>query len=173
MRLVPFTADHFTLLASWFKSEEDVVLWGGPFLHYPIDTPQMQSILDESTTNPPRRKCWMVEEDNQLVGHIELGFDRRNDNVILQRVGVNPDYRGRGLAEPMVRLAMREAFSESQVARLELNVFSFNEPAIKVYTKVGFKTEGTRRSSTRVGSQRWDGTVMAILRDEYFSSLDK
>jgi RimJ/RimL family protein N-acetyltransferase len=133
----------------------------------------MQSLLDEGLTKPPRRKCWMAEENGQLVGHIELGFDWRNDNAILQRVGINPAFRGRGLAEPMVRLAVQDAFSDPRIARLELNVFSFNEAAIKVYKKVGFITEGTRRSSTRVGSQRWDGTVMAILRDEYYSILDK
>jgi RimJ/RimL family protein N-acetyltransferase len=173
MHLIPFTTDHFTTLASWFNSEEDVVLWGGPFLHFPLDTAQMQAILDECNTNPPRRKCWMVEENDQIIGHIELGFDWRNDNAILQRVEINPAFRGRGLAEPMVRLAVADAFSNPRVARLELNVFSFNEPAIKTYKKVGFVTEGTRRSSTRVGSQRWDGTVMALLPDEYKSLQTK
>ena len=172
MRLISFTTEHFTLLASWFTSEAEVVCWGGPLYHYPLDEPQMHVLLDECQGEPPRRKCWMAEVDGQLVGHIELGFDWRNGNAILQRVGVNPAFRGKGLAEPMVRLAVDEAFSDSRIARLELNVFSFNETAIKVYKKVGFQIEGIRRSSTRVGDERWDGTIMAILRDEILPDIE-
>ncbi len=167
MRLVPFTNIHFALLASWFTSEEEVVCWGGPLFHYPLDEKQLQPLVDACHTQPPQRKCWMADDGGQLVGHIELGFDWRNGNAMLQRVGVNPAFRGNGLAEPMVRLAVDEAFSDSLIFRLELNVFSFNKVAQKVYTKVGFVTEGVRRSSTRVGHERWDGTIMALLRDEY------
>ncbi len=167
MRLIPFTTEHFTLLASWFTNEEEVVCWGGPLYHYPLDEPQMRMLLDECQGEPPRRKCWMAEVDGQLVGHIELGFDWRNGNAMLQRVGVNPAFRGKGLAEPMVRLSVDEAFSYPHIFRLELNVYSFNQVAIKVYTKVGFAFEGVRRSSTIVGNERWDGTIMSMLRSEY------
>jgi RimJ/RimL family protein N-acetyltransferase len=143
------------------------VQWGGPLMHYPLDDPQLQALLDECRSNPPRRLCWMAEEEDQLVGHIELMFDWRNGNAVVQRVAINPDHRGRGLAEPLMRLVMDQAFSLPQIARLELNVYTFNTPAIKAYTRAGFAHEGTRRSSTLVGNERWDTAVMAILRDEY------
>jgi len=166
MQLIPFTTDHFATLASWFNSEADVVLWGGPFMHYPLDKPQMQNLLAECQTEPPRRLCWMGEETGELVGHIELGFDWRNDNAILQRVGINPEFRGRGFSEPLAKLAIEQAFSIPKVARPELNVYSFNERAIRTYNRLGFIREGTRRSSTRVGQERWDSDIMAIVRDK-------
>ncbi|NMB59719.1 MAG: GNAT family N-acetyltransferase [Chloroflexi bacterium] len=167
MRLIPFTKNHFALLASWFTSEEEVVCWGGPLFHYPLDDQQLQSLVDACHTEPPQRKCWMAEDGGQLVGHIELGFDWRNGNAILQRVGIDPKLRGKGLAEPMVRLAVAEAFADLRIFRLELNVYSFNQIAIKTYTKAGFKIEGVRRSSTQVGNDRWDCTIMSLLREEY------
>jgi len=170
MRLIPFTTDHFATLASWFTSEADVVQWGGPLMHYPLDEPQMQSLLDECLTEPPRRLCWMADVGGHLVGHIELGFDWRNDNAVIQRVGIDPLFRGRGLAEPMVRMAIEQAFSIPQITRLELNVYSFNNPAIKTYTRLGFIHEGTRRSSTKVGDERWDSVTMSILRNDFSKS---
>jgi RimJ/RimL family protein N-acetyltransferase len=170
MRLIPFTTDHFSTLASWFSSDADVVQWGGPLMHYPLDKPQMQSLLDECLTEPSRRKCWMADVDGQLVGHIELGFDWRNDNAVLQRVAIDPVLRGHGLAEPMVRMAIEQAFAIPRIARLELNVYSFNIPAIKTYSRLGFVHEGTRRSSTKVGDERWDSFVMSILRNDYSKS---
>lgn len=167
MKLVPFQADHFSTLAGWFSSEADVVQWGGPLMRYPLDVPQMQALLDECRTEPPHRYAWMAGDSGQLVGHIELGLDWRNGNAILQRVIIGPPFRGRGLAEPMVRQVMKQAFSIPQIARLELNVYTFNTPAIKAYKRLGFVHEGTRRASTLVGEERWDTAVMAILREEY------
>lgn len=167
MELIPFTAQYFPILASWFKSEADVVQWGGPLMHYPLDDVQLQALLNECTVTPPRRKCWMAEDAGKIVGHIELGFDWRNGDAIVQRVAINPEFRGCGLAEPMVRLAVKEAFAIPEIERLELNVFTFNTRAISVYSRIGFKQEGVRRSSTRVGNERWDGMIMAILRDEF------
>ncbi len=168
MNLVPFTAEHFSLLASWFKSEAEVVQWGGPLMRFPLDEPQLRNLLDECDSTPPRRLCWMSTYDGLYVGHIELGFDWRNGNAVIQRVAIDPEHRGLGYSKQMMKLAMEQAFSYPQIDRLELNVYSFNTAAIKAYTRVGFTHEGTRRSSTLVGNERWDTAIMAILRKEYF-----
>lgn len=101
------------------------------------------------------------------IGHIELWFDWRNGNATVQRVAINPEHRGLGYSKQMMQLVMEQAFTFPEIFRLELNVYSFNTTAIKTYTRVGFKHEGTRRSSTLVGDERWDTAIMAILRDEY------
>ena len=53
------------------------------------------------------------------------------------------------------------------IERLELNVFPFNAPAMRTYAKLGFVREGVRRSSARVGGERWDTVIMAILREDW------
>ncbi len=167
MKLIPFKPEDFPILISWFHSEAEVVQWGGPMMHYPLDETQLQDLLDECDTTPPRRMCWMVMEHGLEIGHIELWFDWRNGNATVQRVAINPEHRGLGYSKQMMQLVMEQAFTFPEIFRLELNVYSFNTTAIKTYTRVGFKHEGTRRSSTLVGDERWDTAIMAILRDEY------
>jgi RimJ/RimL family protein N-acetyltransferase len=162
-----FDQTHFAILTSWFPSEAEIVQWGGPFLHHPLDDTQMQAMLDEGKTDPPRRSCWMAEHDGYWAGHVQLAFDWRNGNATLGRVAINPAMRGNGLAVPMLRLAMDKAFAYPQILRLELNVYTFNQPAISTYNKLGFVLEGTRRSCTQVGEDRWDAAIMAVLRNEY------
>jgi RimJ/RimL family protein N-acetyltransferase len=53
------------------------------------------------------------------------------------------------------------------IERLELNVFSFNTPALRACERLGFVWEGVRRSSARVGSERWDTVMMGLLKAEY------
>jgi RimJ/RimL family protein N-acetyltransferase len=167
LTLIPFMTDHFAILTSWFFSEADVVQWAGPAVSYPLTDRCLKAMLDEGLSSPPTRLCWMAESSGDLVGHVQLGFDWRNGNALLSRVAINPKSRGRGLAAPMVELALRAAFEFETVHRVELNVYSWNHPAIRTYLKLGFKEEGARRSSALVGEARWDTTIMGLLRDEW------
>jgi RimJ/RimL family protein N-acetyltransferase len=67
----------------------------------------------------------------------------------------------------MVTLLIDEAFRTPGIERLELNVYMFNQPAIRTYQKLGFTLEGVRRSSTRAGEARWDTGMMGLLRTEW------
>ncbi|HEX7556823.1 MAG TPA: GNAT family protein [Leptolinea sp.] len=170
MQLIPFSQKHFGILPAWFADEAAIVQWGGPQLHFPLDAYQMQAMLDEGATYPPRRLCWMAEQNGQWAGHVQLAFDWRNGNATLGRMVINPELRGQGFAVPMLRLVMAQAFAYSQIIRLELNVYTFNLPAIHTYARLRFVHEGIRRSSVQMGSDRWDTAMMAILRSEYLVS---
>ena len=48
-----------------------------------------------------------------------------------------------------------------------LKVFSFNERAIHVYEKVGFKEIGRRRKSYYLNGAYYDDVFMDILKEEF------
>jgi RimJ/RimL family protein N-acetyltransferase len=165
--LIPFMVDHFPTLMSWFASEREVVQWGGPGVCFPLDDEQLQAIVDESQTEPATRLCWMARRDRELIGHAQLALNWRNGNASIGRVAIAPERRGQRLARPMLELVLAEAFALDDVERVELGVYSWNAPAIATYKRLGFQVEGTRRSSTRVGNERWDSMMMSLLRAEY------
>jgi RimJ/RimL family protein N-acetyltransferase len=167
MELKPLAPEHFATLISWFPTESALVQWGGPKLIHPLDDFQLNEMLNDSIRNPPTRQCWMSYDNNVLIGHAQLTYDWKNGNVTLGRVAVAPQCRGQRLAVPMLKLVLGEAFRYPEIMRVELNVFSFNSPAIQTYVRLGFLVEGTRRSSVLVGKERWDTIIMAILRSEY------
>ena len=164
--LVPFTASHFDLLLGWFPTRTDLVQWGGPMLDFPLSPAQLEGMVEDGRSDPPARLCWMAENDGELVGHVQLAFDWRNGNALLSRVAIAPAMRGRGLAAPMIELAIGEAFRFTAVERLELNVYTWNAPAIRTYERLGFTPEGVRRASALVGGERWDTAMMSLLRTE-------
>jgi RimJ/RimL family protein N-acetyltransferase len=167
MELQQFSQEHFSVLASWFPTEADLIQWGGPKLRFPLDNSQMNAMLNEITGDQPDKFCWMALYENCLVGHAQLLFDWKNGNATLARVAIAPAFRGQKLAVPMLNLVIAQAFKYPQLMRLELNVFSFNQSAIQAYKRLGFVEEGRRRSSMAVGNERWDTIIMAILRSEY------
>jgi RimJ/RimL family protein N-acetyltransferase len=171
IELVPFKPSHFATLVSWFPTEAQAVQWAGPTVTVPLDDAQLQAMLDEGRGDPPGRLCWMARQGggpgDRIVGHAQLGFDWRNGNARLSRVAVAPEARGQGLARPMLARVIARAFAYSEIERVELNVYPFNGPALRTYAALGFVQEGLRRSSARVGSERWDTIHMGLLRSDW------
>jgi RimJ/RimL family protein N-acetyltransferase len=58
-------------------------------------------------------------------------------------------------------------FARPDLHRLELKVFDFNRPAIRVYEKAGFVFEGTARESVPMEDGFWNTITMSILRPEW------
>ena len=170
LSLLPFAPVHFATLASWFANEGELVQWGGPLVSFPLDAAQMQAMLDEGKSAKPARRCWMAAEDGVLVGHAQITINWRHGLAGLCRVGIAPAARGRGLSVPMLRLVLEQSFAAPEIERAELNVYTWNTPAIRAYERLGFVHEGVRRSSVRVGTERWDTAIMGLLRAEWAAS---
>jgi len=69
----------------------------------------------------------------------------------------------------MVAHVIDIAFAQPGIERVELNVYPWNVPARRTYERLGFVEEGVRRSSTRVGDERWDVIIMGILKSEFLA----
>ncbi|HET7736010.1 MAG TPA: GNAT family protein [Nocardioidaceae bacterium] len=69
---------------------------------------------------------------------------------------------GRGLGTEATRLTVQHAF-DAGLHRVELEVYDFNPRARRVYEKVGFVHEGTRRQALRFDDAWVDCHLMAVL----------
>ncbi|WP_372444787.1 GNAT family N-acetyltransferase [Crossiella equi] len=59
---------------------------------------------------------------------------------------------GRGHGPEATRLRLAHAFDRVGLHRVDLEVFAYNERAIRAYAKCGFTEEGRKREALR-----WDG----------------
>jgi RimJ/RimL family protein N-acetyltransferase len=172
--LIAFSDAHIDALLGWFPTEADVVQWAGPTLDFPLDRRQFEAMLAESRTEPPSRLAWMATaDDGRIVGHVQLAIDYRDGVGRLARVAIAPAERGHGYGVQMLERVIERGFSDPDMERIELNVYSFNTAALRTYEKLGFVREGMRRSSVRVGKERWDTVMMGLLRSEYPASGEK
>ncbi|HRE32272.1 MAG TPA: GNAT family protein, partial [Candidatus Berkiella sp.] len=77
-------------------------------------------------------------------------------------VGVLADYRGQGIGQALILAALQKA-KEKGLSRIELMVFEKNFPAIKLYEKLGFVIEGTKRQAVKIDDQYQDLICMALF----------
>ena len=92
-----------------------------------------------------------------------LDVDAHNETAGF-RIALDPRFAGQGLGTEATRLLLAYAFDEIGLHRVELEVFDFNERAIRSYRKNGFVEEGRRRDALLWAGERHDAITMAALR---------
>jgi len=122
----------------------------------------------ESTRGKEDRVLFVIErlEDRQAMGGCGLdGIEARNRAAVLG-IWIGKPYWHRGYGTDAMRTLCRFAFRHMNLQRIELNVFSVNPRALRVYERIGFKVEGTRRHSHFVGGGYVESFVMGLLSEE-------
>ncbi len=74
---------------------------------------------------------------------------------------------GRGHGREAMSLMLDHAFETLNLNRVWLHVYEYNERAIRLYTRLGFTTEGVLRQDRYHGGRSWDTLTLGILREEW------
>ncbi|PKR87688.1 GNAT family N-acetyltransferase [Pleomorphomonas diazotrophica] len=165
LRVVPATPELLAPLPGWFPTPEALAQWGGSALRFPLDAAQIDAMLSETVTEPPLRLAFVGLLATETVAHAQIVLDWTDGIARLARFAIAPSHRSQGLARPFLADVFARLDEVGDFPRLELNVYTFNTPAIALYESLGFVCEGVRRSSVKVGNARWDTAIYAIIRE--------
>jgi RimJ/RimL family protein N-acetyltransferase len=104
----------------------------------------------------------------EYVGEVVLNdLVPENKSCNFRILLVSARHRGRGLGTEATRLILGHAFETVGLHRVELEVYTFNPRARRVYDKVGFVYEGTMRDALLWEGQWIDADTMSILDREW------
>ncbi|HEX5119482.1 MAG TPA: GNAT family protein [Pseudonocardiaceae bacterium] len=121
---------------------------------------------------------WALRDDRIDLAVIDRATGRHAGEVVLNeldhdnlscnfRIALTSEHTDRGLGTEATRLILGHAFDVVGVHRVELDVYSFNPRARRVYEKVGFVYEGTKRHTLRWNGEWIDTYAMAMLADDW------
>jgi L-phenylalanine/L-methionine N-acetyltransferase len=79
-------------------------------------------------------------------------------------IAVHDDWAGKGVGSALMRAGLDLADNWLNLTRLVLEVYTDNEPAIRLYERYGFEREGTLRQDVFREGRYVDSYVMARLR---------
>ena len=109
-----------------------------------------------------------IEHDGRLVGRIELSeIDREHGRAALGLIVGDSDMRGRGIGTGAVILMLDYAFTVLNLGRVFAHTYSFNEPARRLMTSVGFVEEGVLRNHEMHHGAPRDMVAFGMLADEF------
>ncbi len=139
------------------------VVWGTLQLPYPF----LEKWEKWITEAPEGCFRFVACVENEVVG--EFGLDTFPKHPRRKHAGevgmaVHQDWQGKGVGSAMMQAAVNLADKWLNLTRLELGVFTDNEPAIALYKKFGFVVEGTMKNFAFRDGQFVDVYAMARLK---------
>ena len=102
--------------------------------------------------------------DNEVIGWCDISPMKREGFTHCGELGmgVHPRYRRLGIGQQLIAHTIQKA-KEIGLERIELEVFASNIPAIKLYEKLGFVTEGVKKKARKMGGNYDDIVEMALF----------
>jgi putative acetyltransferase len=106
------------------------------------------------------------EEGGAIIGRLSLARDTHPASAHVADLGlmVADDARRQGVGWALLDAAVEWA-GGAGVRKLELHVFPWNEPAIRLYERFGFEREGERKAHYCRGEELVDAILMAYRVD--------
>ncbi|MDG5473439.1 GNAT family protein [Jeotgalibacillus sp. ET6] len=164
--LGPVYEEEFEKMSSWYLHESLVRrLDAKP---YRFQTVQELKDWWDGKDAYSQRFGIRLKQGNELIGFVELDgilWNHRNAWVSIA-IGEKAHW-GKGYGREAMESCMRYAFLELNLNRLQLTVFSYNEPAVRLYAALGFTREGVYREFIERNGKKHDMILFGLLKSEW------
>lgn len=109
-----------------------------------------------------------MRSDDRLIGFIKLQWIEWSIGVGSIQMGIGEAQdRLRGYGTQALNLAIRYAFAELNLYRLNAAIPEYNPIALHVFKKAGLVEEVRRRQALYRDGKRWDMFHLGLLKDEW------
>ena len=110
----------------------------------------------------PDAAVFVAEDDGVVVGRLSLSRDPNPASRHVADLGlmVAVSHRGKGIGTMLLEEAVKWS-RVSEIRKLELHVFPWNEPALRLYESFGFEREGYRKGHYAREDELVDAILMA------------
>ena len=122
---------------------------------FPMDPWSEGAFQNEIVDNADKTIYLAAVSDDEIVGY--MGIWQILDEGHITNVAVSPDHRRKHIGEALIKEIVRLT-SENGVTSWTLEVRVDNEPAIRLYEKMGFSPAGIRKKY-----YEYDGTDALIM----------
>ena len=139
-------------------------VWGTLQLPFPSAEVWRKRLAEQSSGRYSLVAC----AGEEIIGQLGLWTDvnPRRRHVGSLGMAVRDDWQGKGVGSALMQAAVELANRWLGLTRLELTVYTDNQPAVRLYEKFGFVKEGVLRQYAFRDGELVDAYAMARLRAE-------
>jgi RimJ/RimL family protein N-acetyltransferase len=92
--------------------------------------------------------------------------NRRSQIASVAAFALDPAFRGRGLGDEAARALQRHLIRELGLHRLQIEIYAFNERALRHAERAGWVREGVRRKAYRRDDEWVDGILFGLVAED-------
>jgi len=140
-----------------------------PFLaaSRPATTEAIAGQVARSESEPDGFGVLVFDVDGEAVGTATWEcVNRRSRIASVSGFAVDPRLRGRGIGVEAARALQRYLIRDRAFHRLQMEVYGFNERALRHAERAGWVREGVRRSAYRRDGRWVDGVLFGIVEED-------
>ncbi len=169
--LSPINIEDTPVYAKWLSNPKTVVNMG--LLHRWLSLEKEQEIL-KSFIDSERKFSIINKATDKLIGNCGL-----IESDLINRAGEigifigEEEYRGKGYGKDALNILLDYCFNVLCFNNVMLRVFGFNEKALSLYEKIGFKLIGKRRNAVCFARNTYHVYFMDILPEDFKDSKIK
>ena len=170
MELRRHVSAHYPLYGEWYSDPE---VWHlSSWTAKPLSVKAVQRLFEEREMSKTDDSFAIFRKgDRDPIGVISLmNMSGVNASADLSIIIGRPEYRSQGFGAEAIEALLEYGFENLELHRIGLSVFDFNEPAISLYERLGFREEGRMRQAIRRNDAFHDAILMSILRSEWRAS---
>lgn len=130
--------------------------------------------IERSEAEPDAVGVFLIEVDGERAG--TMRFERANRRSRIADLGglaVHPDHRGAKVADKAARLFQRHLFEDLGFHRLQMEIYGFNERAMRHAERSGFVHEGVRRKAYWRNDEWVDGVLYGLVAEDLDGSIEE
>jgi steroid delta-isomerase len=133
----------------------------------PKDREAVLAGIERSQYEPAEFGVFVIEVDGWRAGTMEFeAVNRRSRIANLGGLAIHPDFRGKRLSDEAARLFQRHLLLDVGFHRLQLEIYGFNERAMRHAERAGFVREGAKRKAYRRHGDWVDGVLYGLIRED-------
>ncbi|WP_160680468.1 GNAT family protein [Clostridium sp. C8-1-8] len=129
----------------------------------------VERYLEDISTDNSRVDFLMFSRaSDELIGEVVINDIYRNNRSASIRIGIfKKENFSKGYGSEALILALNYGFGMLNLHRIELEALEFNERAIHVYEKVGFRREGIKRDGWYFNHRYYDLVTLSMLEEDF------
>ncbi len=156
--------DDFDVVKTWITDERTYMMWCANLVPYPLEKEKLRSFLSEIAGKFGDIPFVAVDDEGHVVGFYCYSLNHETHEGMLKFVMVDASVRGKGIRKEMIKLAVQNAFSDSDALAVQLNVFPENARAKRCYEGVGFTERQNTSDAFKYKDESWGRCNMIIKR---------
>lgn len=125
-------------------------------------------LVDEGISCKDKERAYVFAiqtiEGVYIGGCSYKNLDRKNSTTHIGIAIADKGYWGRGYGTDAMKILIKFLFEEFNIRKILLEVFSYNERAVKCYTKLGFVEEGRLKDQIYRDGKYHDTIIMSLFR---------
>jgi RimJ/RimL family protein N-acetyltransferase len=128
---------------------------------------ELRAEIERDADDPESAGTYVIEVDGEPAGTMSFErVNRRSRIAALGGLALHPRFRGHGVADEASRLFQRHLMDELGFHRLQLEVYAFNERALRHAERAGFVREGVRRRAYWRNDTWVDGILFGLVAED-------